>query len=180
MFPRECIVATDRHAIRPLRCTQLSGRGSGSRGSVHIDTTRAAPHESVTHMHVKALRTSCLQRLQHSPSSSLDRDGNVDVLLRSKLAIAVPMTPNPATYRRYPGFLLTAPTLLEQLDQLSPYNQALTQTRCIDRAQRAKLVLSTGRLSRFSFAVDSRFREQNPSVAFPDHGVPSCVILVTP
>ena len=73
-----------------------------------------------------------------------------------------------------PQVLETAPTFLEQLDQPSSYTQALTQTRCIDRAP---CVLSPDRRSRFSFAVDSRFREQNPPVAYPNHGVPSCVIL---
>ena len=63
------------------------------------------------------------------------------------------------------------------MDQPSPYNQALTQTRRIDRAPCAKSWQRPWQNTRFSSAVDSRFREQNPPVAVPNHGVLSCVIL---
>lgn len=43
-------------------------------------------------------------------TSSLDRDETVDVLLYPKLATGALLTLNPATYRRYPRILLTAPT----------------------------------------------------------------------
>ena len=87
------------------------------------------------------------------------------------------MTLNPATYRRYPRFCFTAPTYSRTMDQLSSCNQALTQTRCIDRARRAKSWHRPWQSTRFSSAVDSRFREQNPPVAVPNHGTLSCVIL---
>jgi hypothetical protein len=98
-------------------------------------------------------------------------------MLQSQLTIEVLMTLDPATYRRYPRFCFTAPTFSRTMDQPSPYNQALTQTRCIDRAPRAKSWHRPWQNTRYSSAADSRFREQNPPVAVPNHGTLSCVIL---
>jgi hypothetical protein len=93
-------------------------------------------------MHVEAVRIVSLQWPQRAPTTSLDHEGTVDVLLQSKLAIVTLLTLSPATYRRYPGFCPPLRLFLEHLDQPSSYNQALTQMLCIDRAPCAKLVLS--------------------------------------
>jgi hypothetical protein len=91
--------------------------------------------------------------------------------------IAVLMTLNPATLSTIPQTFFTAPSFSRTMDQPSHYNQALTQTRHIDRARYAKGWHRPWQNTRFSSAVDSRFREQNPPVAFPKHGVPPGVIL---
>ena len=96
-------------------------------------------------MHVGAVRIVCLQRPQRTSTTSLNHEGTVDVLLQSKLAVMTLLTLSPATYHRYPRFCPPLRLFLEHLDQPSSYNQALTQTLCIDRAPCAKLVLSQGR-----------------------------------
>lgn len=98
-------------------------------------------------------------------------------MLQSELTIAVLMTLNPATYRRYPRSCFTAPTFSRTMDQPSPYNQVLIQMRCIDRASCAKSWHRPWQNTRFCSAVDSRFREQNPPAAFPHHGTLSSVVL---